>query len=92
MQMTHAPKLADFLKSGKPTTCLNPITSICHAKVKDHIVVDRGFTAVSIYLLVPSAGETFMVMRKGKNEFIDTNGNEYSFIKSPAPYRMEVVK
>ena len=82
MQTTHAPKPADFLQVGETYTMFAPDNSIKTILVKDHIVVDRGFTAASIYLIETKSGNCFMVVRKKKNEFLDTNGNAFAFMPS----------
>lgn len=80
MQTTCTPKLADFLEVGETYTMFKPDNSISTILVKDHIVVDRGFTAASIYLIETKSGNCFMVVRKKKNEFLDTAGNAFAFI------------
>jgi hypothetical protein len=80
MQNTRTPKLADFLEVGETYTMFKPDNSISTILVKDHIVVDRGFTAASIYLIETKSGNCFMVVRKKKNEFLDTTGNAFAFI------------
>ena len=82
MQTTHELKPADFLEVGETYTMFKPDNSISTILVKDHIVVDRGFTAASIYLIETKSGSCFMVVRKKKNEFLDTNGNAFAFMPS----------
>ena len=80
MQTTqHKP--ADFLEVGKPYAMFTSGSNqIRQAIIEDHIIVDRGFTATSIYM-VNSNGDKFMIVRPAKYDFSDSKGNRYTFVE-----------
>lgn len=78
---SNTPKPADLLEVGETYAMFTSGSNeIRQATIEDHIIVDRGFTCASIYM-VQANGEKFMVVRPKKHEFSDSKGKRYTFME-----------
>jgi len=80
MQSTHTTAEAMTAKDHRIKELLETISTLRQATIEDHIIVDRGFTCASIYM-VQANGEKFMVVRPKKHEFSDSKGKRYTFME-----------